>query len=94
MAESIWESKWTKCHAETKVEERFTSVLCYGQSVERCWNIAPWPRKNELTSGAYGGFVQAYGGLPLAPLAWGLFGEMLQDTIHKTGLRSFSSELE
>lgn len=32
----------------------------------------PVASKNELTSGAYGGFVQAYGEIPLALLAWGL----------------------
>ena len=50
-------------------------------------NIGLWPWKNELTIGAYGGFVQAYGGMPLAPLAQGFFGESYKIAIHKTGLR-------
>lgn len=52
-----------------------SKVFCGITGMLRCWEIGLWPWKNELTSGAYGGFLQAYGGMPLAPLAWGLFGQ-------------------
>lgn len=62
--------------AALEVERRFKSVLwCHCEVEMWKYTVAPWPWKNSLISGAYGGLCRHMVERDLLALAGGLYGE-------------------
>lgn len=78
--------------AALELEQRFKSVEwchCYVETWK--YTVALWPWKNSSTRVAYGGFVQAYGRVWLAPFSWRPLWGGLRQAIHKSCWSAFLS---
>lgn len=86
---------WRRGTLSLEREQRFKSVEwchCYVETWK--YTVALWPWKKSSTRVAYGGFVQAYGRVWLAPFSWRPLWGGLQQAIHKSCWSAFLSTWE
>lgn len=86
---------WRRGTLSLEREQRFKSVEwchCYVETWK--YTVALWPWKKSSTRVAYGGFVQAYGRVWLAPFSWRPRWGGLQQAIHKSCWSAFLSTWE